>query len=304
MSKIKRESNPTIVLGTTDAGEFSVKLHSIERMLISGSVGSGKTRIVKQILREVMEKTTPQDNIFFGVNSSGLDYFDYDENSFFPMGLVEEEEAYALGLLINNIINERFKLLISDKCPSIEDYNRKKGQNLPHVYFILDDYMDLASYSYALEPFVDKIVQKGYKVGVHIILVSHRLSVTDMSSTIRNNLATRVVTKFMTDPELYKGLGSNIGNLDKKFVCLKENEFLIVDADGLVQKVSQRKIERSEEQDILKKVSLEYSLDENSNEFSKESFEKFKNQLVNNNIAEWTDEKRNYIKPVKKRRYK
>jgi hypothetical protein len=295
--------NPEITLGQNE--DFAVKIHlqDVAHLFISGVTGCGKTKIIENILLETIKKSSPKFNKFFVINTRGLDYFDFEDNAFLPLGTVLAEDAYATALLLQTVMNERFNKLRQKKVSNITKYNELSDDNnvLPHLYLVIDDYSGLLTYSYAMEDVLKNLAYNGRATGIHLIIVSSLSSVAVVPNEIQGNIVTRIAGKTFPNAMFSRALGVGSDTESDLFKNLKDSQEFIINNNGKLSKFDSTTISQTDSLATLTKYKEKFPL--NSEEKIDDiSLSDYKKHLVDMNLASWTDDNQIYLKPQKRKK--
>lgn len=189
--------NFVLTLGWSPIGPVTINLADIPHILLGGSTGSGKTVLLKVLLRQALCKNA---QIFIADFKGGADFGPWwreccDMN--YDMDALLEK----LNLFINTL-EERKQLFRDSCCSNIDKYN---AQNVPHLHrmiFACDEVaamLDKTGRSKAQKEQIDQVVDKlstlaaqGRSFGLHLFLATQRPSADMLPGMIRSNIDFKV----------------------------------------------------------------------------------------------------------------
>lgn len=197
-----------IPIGVTPEGEDIVRdLGRMIHLLIGGTTGSGKTRLLLGLLvalvtthpdpaslRILLSTSKPEDFSFF----RGLPHLE--------TGSVVSEASEAIRLLEGSVaqcLNDRGRILEATGCVNIQDYNLcHPHSRLAPLVVVVDEFADLADQlggqKAAKEAFythIRRIAQLGRSRGVHLVLCTQRPSGDLVPTSIRNLMNCRIALR-------------------------------------------------------------------------------------------------------------
>jgi len=267
---------------------------------ITGMTGSGKSNLINQIITEIAINYTVKEIELYlmDYNEGGLEFNKFIKHPNCKKLFLDcngnPEIAYDMLEEFSGYMSQRGELLKSKGLSNIDSYNLKYPDNkLPYKVLIIDEVQDMFSDQWksnnSFNALLTKIVKKGRKYGLHLILLTQELGSTSIDKAVINQMGLVVSLrlkkelegmKIFNDKEAYNQvtkllpyhlLYSSFGKLSKaKAIELKEDKIKhILDdirnarkADEVVtpivlQKQSKKKDKEKEvvEKKIIKEVS-------------------------------------------------
>jgi S-DNA-T family DNA segregation ATPase FtsK/SpoIIIE len=185
-----------IALGKTISGEpFVTDLARMPHLLIAGSTGSGKSVCINGIITSLLCQLTPEEIRFIMIDPKMLELSIYDGIPHLERKVVTKPKV-AEKILSDTVVEmeNRYKLLAKASVRNIEDYNRKKkNEVLPYIVIIVDELADLMmSSSTRTEALITRLAQMARAVGIHLILATQRPSVDVITGLIKANFSSRI----------------------------------------------------------------------------------------------------------------
>ena len=186
-----------LTLGEGYIGPVTVDLAKIPHILLGGSTGSGKSVLLKLLLRQALHKGA---EVYIADFKGGVDFppawheqcrmcFEEDDLTKMLAGLTDELER-------------RKRLFKEVGCPNLDEYNKVKGTHLKRLVFACDEVAEILDRSGAdktrkdkLAPIESKlsiIARQGRAFGIHLILATQRPDANLIPGQIRTNLGCRI----------------------------------------------------------------------------------------------------------------
>lgn len=186
----------TILLGTNEEGkQITKKIPELRHLIISGSPLSQKMAFVDNLLLSLLSNNTP-DNLRLVVIDPAhyLDLYNDIPHLLTPV-VSDYDKITSTFMWTRHELNRRGKLFGEMKVRTIEKYNNVAGSNkLSRILFVINrinDISDLPEARYHLDSFVSY----GQEAGIHLILISDRLSSKDLPTNIKTNIPNRIIFK-------------------------------------------------------------------------------------------------------------
>lgn len=171
-----------------DGSEFSIDMSIVSQMLISGTVGSGKTSFIKSLITRIIAQASPEKAKFIIYDSKLVDYSIFNAMPSLLLPLIHEAR-YLVGTM-SWLLTEA-KRRIQAKAAGNEELSE-----FPHIFFIIDDFYDaIAMQSEAINGCLLQLLQIGSKTKIHCIISTSTPSSAVVSSEIKANIACRVAFK-------------------------------------------------------------------------------------------------------------
>ena len=187
-------------LGKDKNGEnVYLNLREAQNVLITGSVGYGKTTLLNNIILTLLMRNKADEVKIMISEIKSLDLYCYNglPNLICPVNSEASKGLLSLQKL-NILIDERIELLRQSNCKNIETYNKyvkKKNDSaykqLPYIVCIIDDLASLMEYrKNDTEDAIDHLSRLGSSVGVHLICVTRNVNKEIVTDSIKRSLQT------------------------------------------------------------------------------------------------------------------
>lgn len=187
----------TLVLGESIASRVEVDLSKVPHILLGGSTGSGKTLLLKLLLKQCIIKGA---KVFIADFKGGVDF-----NRSWKVHARIVTEPEELSRCLNEIVEElhrRKQLLAESDCANIDEYNHMYHTYLPRLVFACDEVAELLDKTglgkndreqiQRYEAALSTLVRLGRAMGIHCILATQRPDAQIISGQIKNNIDFRV----------------------------------------------------------------------------------------------------------------
>lgn len=186
-------------LGVCAIGSVVVDLHIHPHILIGGSTGSGKTILLKSIVKQSMDKAF---NIYICDFKGGVDYpREWREQCHFITSIEATIDMLQSAL---RILECRREQLLEADCPNINDFNYYHSPYTPmrRVLIFIDELAELTDTTgrskddialiRTIINLLSTIARQGRAFGIHLILSTQRPDANILPGQIKNNISYRV----------------------------------------------------------------------------------------------------------------
>lgn len=188
-------------------------LTKMPHLLIAGASGQGKTVALNAIIASLLYKKRPDELKFVLIDPKETEFVPYNRLKDHYLAQLKGKDSAVvttpdnIELTLNDLcleMDNRFSLLKDARARSINEYNKKFGDNLldkekghrylPYIVVIIDEYSDsLASLGSVFDRQVVSIAQKSRAVGIHMIIATQRPSCDVITGIIKANFPARMV---------------------------------------------------------------------------------------------------------------
>ena len=183
-------------LGEGYVGPVLIDLCVAPHILLGGSTGSGKTKLLKLMVYQCVLK---------GAKVYIADYKGLDFVGFFEEHCVLCYDWLETKTVLESLMEEkdrRLKLFRSVGAVNIDEYNEKTGENLPRLIFACDEYAQLTAQStrrkedkellMTIEYLTASVARLGRAFGIHLILATQRPDADVLAGQVKNNMDYRI----------------------------------------------------------------------------------------------------------------
>ena len=168
-------------------------------VLIGGATGSGKTVLLHNIIVNGAWQYSPEELIFYLLDyKEGTEFKLYDNLPHVHILSMESNRPFGLSALqyLQQEIERRGKLFKKQGVAKIQDYRSKKGEKLPRILVIIDEFQVLLKGHDRLSAqgaeMLDDISRRGRSFGVHMLLSTQTLSEVNLKNSTLSNIAIRI----------------------------------------------------------------------------------------------------------------
>ena len=186
-----------LVLGESYTGQVKVDLSLDPHLLIGGSTGSGKSQLLKLLLKQCILKGA---KVFVADFKGGVD-FNRSWKDHAKIVTEPDELSKCLDELVEEL-HRRKRLLVDSDCANIDEYNRRYHQQMPRMIIGCDEVAELLDKTglgkndreqiQRYEAALATLVRLGRAMGIHCILATQRPDAQVISGQIKNNIDFRV----------------------------------------------------------------------------------------------------------------
>ena len=186
-----------LVLGEGYFGIERIDISLTPHLLIGGSSGSGKSKLLKLILMESIKKGAI---IFLADFKGGVDYPTVWHQ--YCNIITEQSELDSQLTQILDEMERRRSLLVSSQTSNIGDYNTKAATSLPRLIVACDEIAEVLDKTGLtkeekelvgrVESKLSTIARQGRAFGIHLVLSTQRPDAEILKGQIKNNIGYRV----------------------------------------------------------------------------------------------------------------
>lgn len=198
-----------IFLGKQSNEEYLIaNITKFPNLIIGGTVMSGKSMLVHNIICNLLMTTKPNELKFMIIDSKKVELSNYNGVPHLLCPVVTDPKKSSLSLQkIVAEMEKRHDLLYEKGIKNIgsyndwveEQYRTNPSSPIPKMYYILvviDELADLMLVaSKEVEESIMRITQMGHQFGIHLITTLSNASSKEMSSTIKSYFPTRIAFK-------------------------------------------------------------------------------------------------------------
>lgn len=211
----------TLVLGKDISGKAMIcDLDRMPHILMSGTVGSGKSVAINTMLMSLLYKSSPEQVRLLLIDPKMLELNIYADIPHLLMPVItdmdeatnslawciaEMERRYVLmsKLKVRNIAgyNEKIQFALNTGNPLLDKSHIQQAEEqaenllkiLPHIVVVIDELADMMMViGQNLENLIAKIAQKARAAGIHLIIATQRSSTDVITDLIKANIPCRM----------------------------------------------------------------------------------------------------------------
>lgn len=191
MIGIDEEYNPAII---------NMQDSNNPHMLIAGQSGSGKSVLLNCIIMNIMLNYTPEDVRMILIDPKCVEMSLYSESPFLLKDIVID-----LNIAIETLkeltveMDERYKKFAELKVKDLKGFNRKSQEQLYKIFVVFDEFGDYMAQdkkiAQEIEKTIIRLTQKGRAAGIHMIISTQSPKADIITTTIKNNLPSRIALR-------------------------------------------------------------------------------------------------------------
>ncbi len=209
------KKNLLIPIGKNMMGDYELlDIEECHNIVIGGSIGSGKSTFLQNIICSLICNNTPEDVRIVSIDTKGDEFYLYNGLDYSLCHSVNDKnDAFKV---MNEVINEiyhRNDLLDANMDRSIIEYNKEvddwnnyhfldedKKKKMNYIIFVIDDFSTLMKYKKVeFEKNLMILGSMGPKVGVHLILSSN--NPVAFSNIVKGVIETKISFKVNNEEE-------------------------------------------------------------------------------------------------------
>lgn len=184
-------------LGESQLGKESVNLNVTPHLLIGGSSGSGKSKLLKLLLLQCIKKDA---TVYLADFKGGVDY----KAGWHERCTMIINEDYLLDQLTEIIetMERRKEKFLSAGCANIFEYNKKHDQGMKRIIVACDEVAEVLDKTGLekdqkalvgqIESRISTLARQGRAFGIHLLLATQRPDSEILKGQIKNNIDIRI----------------------------------------------------------------------------------------------------------------
>ncbi|MCD8354331.1 MAG: AAA family ATPase [Clostridiales bacterium] len=182
-----------LVLGESLSGPVTVNLANIPHILLGGSTGSGKSVLLKLLLKQCLRKDA---EVYIADFKKGVDYPPVWHQKC-RMCFTEADLLRVLEELVEEL-ERRASCLVQAGCANLSEYNEKTGNNLHRHILACDEVAELLDKNgrskeekellAKISSLLATLARQGRAFGIHLLLATQRPDSMVIPGQIKNNL--------------------------------------------------------------------------------------------------------------------
>jgi len=191
-----------IPIGQGAGGPVWRSLLEAGHILVGGESGSGKSTWLNAALAALLVSHTPQELQVAVVDPKEVEFQAYRglPHLFAPLA-TEVDDAAALTAHLVAELDRRRALFSRAGAKNLPAYNRRTGERLPLILFIVDEVTDIALAAGLKSPFYTDLIRlssKGRAFGLVMMLATQNPKAEVLNTLIRGNMSTRIAFRVAT----------------------------------------------------------------------------------------------------------
>ena len=186
VSKEYKDFTLRLSVGKNENSEdLYIDFAQIGNLLLLGDSGTGKTNFMKNVLLSLGKNTSPEFCQIVVIDSS-FDYDAFDGMKHISAVISSPDAILECLKNVQEIIEDRYRILSKDNCRNIEVYNSKAKEKLPHIVICIDEFAPLMiSHPKEICAVFERICTMGRVPGVHLIIGTKEFMPEVFNATIR-----------------------------------------------------------------------------------------------------------------------
>lgn len=182
-------------------------------LLVAGTTGSGKSVFLNTVIKALIKQNESSQLRFILIDPKQTEFSEFKRYSdYLVTNIISDTKDIieALNFAVEEM-EERYKMLESAGCKTIDEFNATHVEDLPHMVIVVDELADLMlnkrkfhmpaifgevteeiKVNEHVEVLLTRLAQKARAAGIHLILATQRPSVDVIKGVLKANLSTRV----------------------------------------------------------------------------------------------------------------
>ncbi len=193
-------------IGIFNGDVLNCDLTQTPNLLIVGTTGSGKSVLLSGIILSLAIRYSPQQLRFLAIDTKQVELNAYEGLPHFVGGstLFNVKEINEAFDALADEIDKRYDLFEKQSVDNLDKYNSladdKGFSSLNRIVVVIDEFADLAEYKKELfDTFLDNVVAKGSRVGVHVIISTYAAEDEVISSKLKELFPCRIACRLSSE---------------------------------------------------------------------------------------------------------
>lgn len=188
MIGVDEEYNP-IIIDMQDANN--------PHMLIAGQSGSGKSVLLNCIITNIMMNYSPDDVKMILIDPKSVEMRLYRQSPFLLKDVITNIDGAIETLqYLTKEMDNRYNKFLEFNTSNLKSFNKKSPNRLHKIFVVFDEFGDYMAQdkkaAAEIERNIIRITQKGRAAGIHMIISTQSPKADIITTTIKNNLPSRV----------------------------------------------------------------------------------------------------------------
>jgi len=219
------KSKVTVALGKDITNNIIIfDLAKMPHVLITGSVGSGKSVCINSIILSLLYKASPDEVKFLMIDTklSELGIYNGIPHLMIPVVSAPHKAVGVLKWAVNEML-KRYKIFVEYNVSDLHSYNEKCRKSfdikpMPQIVIIFEELSDLMMVApNEVEEYIYRLAQFARAAGIHLIISTQRISVDVITDVIKDNIPSRIV--FAVSPMINSRMILGSSDAEKLLGC-------------------------------------------------------------------------------------
>lgn len=177
-----------------DGKVITINMEQIPHLLITGTVGSGKSVCIDALLTGLMYKALPNEVKFILIDTEVVNLAKYNGSPYMYKPVITDvKEAVSTLKWAVNEMEQRVELLKKNNVTDLKTYNQQTAKHMMPIVIVVNELKHIMRQSWIyVEAAIDSLAQKGSICGIHMILVTKHLTEDVITGIVRENIPSRI----------------------------------------------------------------------------------------------------------------
>ena len=136
----KKLDKNIIALGSRKGSLLTIDINDITSVVITGETGTGKSVMVKQIIKQLTNNYISDDLRFILIDTTGVELSEYKDTDYSLLTAMNDlDKSQEVLFKVLEEIDRRKKLIEDNNVDSIDDYNYYCDKKVPRLLVVLED---------------------------------------------------------------------------------------------------------------------------------------------------------------------
>lgn len=195
METLKRKTSTEVAIGFDDKG--NIKMHNFKtdgNMIVGGTVGTGKSVVVKQMILSAMMQYNSNDVKFILYDPKCVEFKPYEKTSYLYSHVLHDD--IELEKVLNKVKSELHKRQMELKKPGYRDLNK-----FTSLVIVIDEFSDLGIQNASVVSLIKELAKAGTEFGIHFIIGTQMARANIITKELKQYFRSRVALKLNNNIE-------------------------------------------------------------------------------------------------------
>lgn len=194
-----------------DGKVVTINMEQIPHLLITGTVGSGKSVCIDALLTGLMYKALPNEVKFILIDTEVVNLAKYNGSPYMYKPVITDvKEAVSTLKWAVNEMEQRVELLKKNNVADFKAYNQQTAKHMMPIVIVVNELKHIMRRSRLyVEMAIDALAQKGHVCGIHMVVATKQLTEDVITDGVRENIPSRMAFAVSSRKESQLSLGTD-----------------------------------------------------------------------------------------------
>lgn len=179
-----------------DGNNIMIDLATCPHLLIGGSTGSGKSVLIRSMIKTLVSKHDPSDLQLVLIDPKGTELSEMKDSPYTACHISTYQKCEEVFNQLTRLMETRYQMFTKYNVKKLEELRQHKKE--PYIVVVIDELADLLLKDKKQDNILTKfiiLIQKSRAAGIHIVVNTQRPSRDVINGLIQDNIETRIALK-------------------------------------------------------------------------------------------------------------